>query len=172
LDGDKRAWVSLVRRHEQSVYNYALRMTGRREDALDLMQEVFVAVYRNLHSFRGESGFKHWLFRIAHFRAIDFFRSRQRWQELDQDGLHGDGAVDALPGSCDPEQEANRSIRQRRLSEALAHLPLAQRQVVELKFFEQFTFEQIAEQSGVSDNTVKSRLYAALNKLKDLIDLN
>ena len=83
LRGQKRAWLHLVKRFESPVYNYALRMTGNADDAMDLMQEVFVSVFRNLSSYRGEGSFKGWLFKIAHYRCIEFYRRKRPNQGLD-----------------------------------------------------------------------------------------
>lgn len=68
LLGKKSAWIKLVKRYEKQIFNYAYRMVNNRDDAFDLMQDIFVAVYRSLSTFKGESQFKSWLFRIAHYR--------------------------------------------------------------------------------------------------------
>ncbi len=70
LKGNKSAWVALVKRYEKGLYNYALRMVNNQADAMDLMQYVFVAVFRNLQTFRGDSPFKGWLFKVAHHAFI------------------------------------------------------------------------------------------------------
>src|SRR5690554_1181016 len=74
LAGSTEAWEQLVRKYERRVYNYGLRLTGNRADALDLMQEVFIGVYRSLKTFRGEAQFTSWLFSIAHNKAVDMNR--------------------------------------------------------------------------------------------------
>ena len=83
LKGKKSAWITLVKRYEKNLYNYALRMVSNPDDAMDLMQDVFVAVFRNLASFRGESPFKGWMFKIAHYRCIEFYRKKKPTQSLD-----------------------------------------------------------------------------------------
>ena len=80
LQGNTQAWVNLLKRYEKTLYNYGIRMTGKREDALDLMQEVFISVYRNLASYHNEGSFKSWLFRIAHYRCIEFYRRKKPMQ--------------------------------------------------------------------------------------------
>lgn len=158
LAGSDGAWTKLVGRYERRVYNYALRMIGHPDDALDLMQEVFVGVLRNLPGYRGDGAFAAWLFRIAAYRCTDHLRSRRIAVSLDEMGWDGadGGAVDtALP------TDANQLI-----AKAMAALPTEQRHVVELKFFQEFTFDDIAGQLGISPNTAKTRLYGALRKLR------
>jgi RNA polymerase sigma-70 factor (ECF subfamily) len=159
LKGSNSAWTSLVKRYEKRVYNYALRMVGHPDDALDLMQEVFMGVYRNLPGYRGDGAFPAWLFRIANFRCTDYLRRRRFFDEYDDN-------LDTAPGDVEPEQRALATHANQQIVAALSRLPLEQRQVVELKFFQQFTFDDIGEQLGISPNTAKTRLYTALRKLK------
>ncbi len=76
LDGSQKSWVKLVKRYENLVYNYCLRMSRSNADAMDLMQEVFLAVYRNLPSYQGQSQFKGWLMRVTSNKTIDYLRHR------------------------------------------------------------------------------------------------
>jgi RNA polymerase sigma-70 factor (ECF subfamily) len=157
--GSNGAWYKLVKRYEKRVYNYALRMVGHPDDASDLMQEVFLGVHRNLGSFRGDGPFPAWLFRIASFRCTDYLRRRRYHDEYDEKL----GLMDSAAG---PEEQTLTTHANHQISAALACLPNDQRQVVELKFFQHFTFEDIAGQLGISPNTAKTRLYSALRKLK------
>ena len=157
--GSNSAWHKLVKRYEKRVYNYALRMVGHPDDAFDLMQEVFVGVHRNLSSFRGDGPFPAWLFRIASFRCTDYLRRRRHHDEYDEKM----GFMSQEPG---PEEQAFSTHANQQIADALNTLPAEQRQVVELKFFQHFTFEDIAGQLGISPNTAKTRLYSALRKLQ------
>ncbi|MEM7099534.1 MAG: sigma-70 family RNA polymerase sigma factor [Pseudomonadota bacterium] len=157
--GSNSAWHKLVKRYEKRVYNYALRMVGHPDDAFDLMQEVFVGVHRNLAGFRGDGAFPAWLFRIASFRCTDYLRRRRFHEEYDDEQNFADT-------TDNPEQSALTTFANQHITAALADLPHDQRQVVELKFFQHFTFEDIAAQLDISPNTAKTRLYSALRKLK------
>ena len=157
--GSNSAWNKLIKRYEKRVYNYALRMVSHPDDAFDLMQEVFVGVHRNLGSFRGDAPFPAWLFRIASFRCTDYLRRRKFHDEVDEER----GFLYAEAG---PEEQTFTTHANQKISAALGTLPDEQRQVVELKFFQHFTFEDIAGQLGISANTAKTRLYSALRKLK------
>jgi RNA polymerase sigma-70 factor (ECF subfamily) len=165
LHGNKQAWLNLLKRYEKQIYHYGMRMTGKNEDALDLMQEVFISVFRNLSTYRNEGSFKSWMFRIAHFRCIEFYRRKKPMQGLD----------DTPEVECDAMSAADRihtHQENKQLISAMQQLPLAQKAIVELKFFGQFTFDEIAEQTGISANTAKSRLYGALEKLKTLMEVD
>lgn len=164
LHGNKRAWMTLIRRYETSVFNYGVRMTGNKDDAMDLMQEVFVSVFRNLANYRAEGSFRGWLFKIAHYRCIEFYRRKRPNQGLDD-------IPEISSEQLGPQQRAQLTQQNQQLVGAMQSLPLAQKAVVELKFFGQFTFEEIAEQLGISTNTAKSRLYSALQKLKRLMEV-
>lgn len=157
--GNKRAWLKLVKQHESRVYNHCLRMLSNPDDAMDLMQEVFISVYKSLPSFRGESSFNTWIFQIVHRRSVEYYRRRKYYQSLDE----------VPEQACEhSELESNQlvQVQHQQLKTMLNNLPWEQRLVVELKFFQHCTFEEISEQLDISTNTVKSRLYSALGKLK------
>lgn len=166
LKGKKSAWVSLVKRHEKGIYNYALRMVNNRDDAMDLMQDVFVAVFRNLASFRKDSPFKGWLYKIAHYRCIEFYRRKKPTQSLDDTP-----EIEEQEDHECPEHVAVSGQQAVNIHKALTILPINQKLVVELKFFQHCTFDEIAEQLGISVNTAKSRLYSALGKLKGILEV-
>ncbi len=159
ISGSESAWSTLVKRHEKRLYNHALRIVGHPDDAMDLLQDTFVSVYRNLSSFRGDSAFTSWMFRIATFRCVDHLR-RKKYNTEEFDELTHPG------GDADPLAQLQTAKNNKEILTALQSLPFDQRQVVELKFFQHFTFEEIAGQLGVSSNTVKTRLYTALRRMR------
>jgi len=164
LQGNRSAWMKLVKRYETAIYNYGVRMTSNREDALDLMQEIFTSVFRNLSTYRAEGTFKAWLFRIASYRCVEFYRRKKPMQGLDD-------VPEMECESSKPDESLFLNRDSEQLIKAMSQLPLAQKAVIELKFFGQFTFEEIAEQLNLSSNTVKSRMYSALTKLKTLLEV-
>ena len=166
LKGKKSAWVTLVKRYEKNLYNYALRMVSNPDDAMDLMQDVFMAVFRNLATFRGDSPFKGWMFKIAHYRCIEFYRRKKPTQSLDDVPEQDEQTSDVCP-----EAQLFSGQQASMLNSAVKLLPINQKLVVELKFFQHCTFDDIAQQLGISVNTVKSRLYSALDKLKVHLEL-
>jgi RNA polymerase sigma-70 factor (ECF subfamily) len=166
LKGNKKAWFELLTRHETAIYNYAIRMTGSSADAKDLMQEIFLSVFNGLQNFNRTGSFKAWLFKIAHYRCMDYFRRKQPNVSFDEvpELLQQDYAFS-------PESDMQTRQSKQDIHRAMQLLPINQRLVVELKFFSQFTFEEIADQLGISSNTVKTRLYAALGKLKSGLEV-
>ena len=169
LYGSALAWEKLVRRYESKIYNHGLRLMGNSSDAMDLMQEVFLGVYRNLHRFRGDAKFSSWIFRIAHNKAIDINRRKRltttQIRTSDQEEL---AFLDLVPGetNIEPDNMVSEQQRNRQVISMLAKLPLEQRLVVELKMFQSQTFEEIANLQDISVNTAKTRFYTALKKLK------
>jgi RNA polymerase sigma-70 factor (ECF subfamily) len=172
VKGSKQAWIDLVARYESRIYNQALRLTGNRADALDLMQEVFIGIYKNLHRFRGESKFSSWVFRIVHNKSIDLAR---RWrppvenkpsEEIDQ--------LARLPAvaSDEPDEQLAQEQMNAQVQVLLGQLPIEQRLIIELKLFQSQTFEEIGLAQDISENTAKTRFYSALKKLKDLLEKN
>lgn len=162
--GKADAFDKLIRRYEGRIYNFALRMTGNREDAMDLMQNIFLSTYRGLSSFRGESAFSSWIFAIASRRATDFYRRRKFSEEYDEQTA----AEESLQQERSPFGDVLRQQRNKQLMQAMAQLPVEQRLVLELKFFQDMTFDEMSAQLGVSSNTLKSRLYGALRKIKNM----
>ena len=169
LNGSALAWEKLVRRYESKIYNHGLRLMGNSSDAMDLMQDVFLGVYRNLHRFRGDAKFSSWIFRIAHNKAIDINRRKRltttQIRTSDQEEL---AFLDLVPGetNIEPDNMVSEQQRNRQVISMLAKLPLEQRLVVELKMFQSQTFEEIANLQDKSVNTAKTRFYTALKKLK------
>jgi RNA polymerase sigma-70 factor (ECF subfamily) len=171
LAGSEQAWESLVLRYETRIYNQALRLSGNPADALDLVQEVFLAVFRNLPRFRGESKFSSWVFRIVHNKSVDRVRRWQpRIQQARSESEESEEVEANWPAASEHEPDTQFAQQQLNygLQALLAELPLEQRLVIELKIFQSLTFEEIAMLQQVSDNTVKTRFYAALKRLQTL----
>ena len=175
LNGSLRAWEKLVRRYERKIYNQGLRLMGNSSDAMDLMQEVFLGVYRNLHRFRGDAKFSSWIFRIAYNKAMDMNRRKKliitQTRVSDEDELD---ILETIPGrsSYEAEKILNDYQRNKQIISMLADLPIEQRLIVELKVFQSLTFEDIAEIHEISVNTVKTRFYSAIKKLRVVSESN
>lgn len=166
--GDKRAWLTIVKQYEKPIYHSCLRMLSNPDDALEIMQESFMSIYRSLDKYRFESSFKTWAIAITNRRCVEFYRARKVLDEQQQEMLIAESKTPEPADFMVFMAEQNKQVLT-----LLNDLPWVQKEVVELKFFQHFTFEQIAEQLGVSTNTVKSRLYSALSKLRqDLEVLN
>nr|WP_285895596.1 sigma-70 family RNA polymerase sigma factor [Rheinheimera oceanensis] len=149
----------MVNRHQSALFYFGLRLLGSREDANDLLQDVLMVLCRNLGQYRGDSSFKSWLFGIANYRAMDMLR-RRKYSDNDDELAEMPADHPGLPEQLASDQQ------QKQVQQQLRSLPAEQRLVLELKFYQQFTFDEIASQLAISSNTVKSRFYAALDKLR------
>ena len=169
--GDLKSFDQLVRRYERSVYNTAYRLSNSHDDASDIAQEAFVRAWNNLKSFRGDSAFSTWLYRIVTNVFLDD-RKRKRArphisldQELELDESHVTRQYeDPNPGPVEMmEGEERRAI----LAKAIASLPEAQRVMVVMYHSQGLAYEEIAEITSLPMGTVKSRLNRARLALRD-----
>jgi len=174
LNGSAYAWEKLVKRYETQIFNYSVRLTGNSSDAMDLMQEVFLGVYRNLHRFRGDAKFSSWIFRIAHNKAVDMNRRRRLLSNQLRMNDDEFDILDILSGDTgnEPDEKLGTQQQNGKITRMLARLSLEQRLVVEFKVFQSLTFDEIAVIQDISANTVKTRFYAALKKLKAVSEEN
>ncbi len=175
LNGSAYAWEKLVKRYEGKMYNYGLRLTGNATDAMDLMQEVFLGVYRNLHRFRGDAKFSSWIFRIAHNKAVDMNR-RKRLMTIQSKSVDKDEGdiFDSIASEAgyEPDVKAIEQQQNKQITKMLGELPIEQRLIVELKIFQSQTFEEISDMQDISINTAKTRFYTALKKLRVVSEEN
>ncbi len=168
--GDESACADLVAGHERMVYQLALHLLGDRDEALDLSQEVFLRVFRTIHSFRGQSALRTWIYRIV----INQVRNRQRWWRrrhrgeqvsLDQHLLeHGD--LRQWADVASPDRVFARKELAGQLWTALGDLPFEQRTVIVLREIDGLSYDEIAYSLGVAVGTVKSRLTRARQALR------
>ncbi len=170
---EESAFEVLLARYRKPLFGFLFRYLGRPDKAEDVFQDVFYEVVRARKSFRPDSKFSYWLFRIARNRAVDRLRRNgfREMESLDQglysDGEEGESRVSRVVGNdLDPEESASQSELEDCLQECLAGLPPEQREVFWLKEQSGLTFAEIAEMTGVSQNTVKSRLRYALEKIR------
>jgi RNA polymerase sigma-70 factor (ECF subfamily) len=159
--GSVESYNLLVSRWEKRIYNYLLRTTANREDALDLTQDVFLKAYQNLRKLDDPARFAPWLYRIAHNEAYSMFRKRR--PETDIDELEPESVETSITvgGSSVFPIELSLSV-----AGALARLSSEQREAVVLKIYQGFKFEEMSEILACPVSTVKSRLYTALELLK------
>jgi RNA polymerase sigma-70 factor, ECF subfamily len=154
LSGDRAAFAALVERHERRVYNLALRMTGREEDARDAAQDAFLTVLRKLSSFRGEAAFTTWLHRVTVNACYDLLRKRQRAPLLER----GEDDLPALEPPPAPDH-ADASSLSMDVQRALLQVPEDFRAVMILHDVHDLRQEEVAAIVGVPIGTVKSRLH-------------
>lgn len=176
-DGDATAFEPLYRRHRDGVYRYLLRGCSRPELAGELFQEVWIGVVRARADWQPRARFATWLYRIAHNRLIDAWRSAPPGQvPLPEEGDDdGEGGAASLPPALwapqreRPEEQQLSGERGLRLRRALAALPDEQREAFLLHEESGMTLDEIAAASGVGRETIKSRLRYALGKLREAL---
>jgi RNA polymerase sigma-70 factor (ECF subfamily) len=166
--GDRAAFDELVVRHEDRVYNMALRMLGQPDDALDLAQEVFLAAYRALDGFEAKAAFSTWLYRVTVNRCRDELRRRATVKHTRPRPL----SVDADPPDPPAHGASPADLAVARESEALvaaaiAELPEEAREALVLRDVEGLAYEEIASVLDVPVGTVRSRLNRARTLLRD-----
>jgi RNA polymerase sigma-70 factor (ECF subfamily) len=165
--GDSLAFNRLVLKWEKSIYNLTMRMLRDPEEAAEATQEVFLSAYKNIRRFRQDARFSTWLYRIAANHCVSRLRRRPQgiYMSLD-DEKQASSARRILPVKDSHEGELLKRESRNQVLLALEHLSPEQKVVVELKFFQELTFEQIAEATQLPMSTVKTRLYAGLETLK------
>ena len=159
--GGVEAFNLLVSRWEKRVYNYLLRITRNREDALDLTQDVFLKAYQNLRKLDDPGRFAPWLYRIAHNEAYSMFRKRRPETDVEEVQPEASETGITVGGSAVFPIELSLAV-----ASALRRLSPEQRESVVLKIYQGFKFEEMAEILSCPVSTIKSRLYTALELLK------
>jgi len=168
LGGDANAFEELVLKYEKTVYNLALRMVGDRDDAFDMTQEAFIKAYGSLSSFRGDSKFSVWIYRIATNVCLDFLRSKSRKQQVSltvSDDDDEDAQLDIPDPSSTPEQQLIKKISMQSVEEGLKTLPDKQRQILVMRELGGMSYAEIGKVLSLEEGTVKSRIFRARKRL-------
>ena len=168
LKGDVNAFEKLVLEYEKSVYNRALRMTGNSEDASDMTQEAFIKAYNSLQSFRGDSKFSVWLYRIATNVCLDFLRSKSRKPTVSlsvEDNEGEEVQLDVADESQSPELLLDRQMTRESVRRGLETLSPEYRQILLLREIQGLSYDEISQTLGLEVGTVKSRIFRARKKL-------
>jgi len=165
--GDVVSFNRLVLKWERPIYNLALRILRDADEAAEATQEVFLLAFKGIRRFRLDAQFSTWLYRIAANHCTSRLRKRPPGVHLSLDGSEEGSAVGQTLAALDcPERDFFRQETDHRVHNALEHLQPEQRIIVELKFFQELTFEEIALIVEAPLSTVKSRLYHGLEILK------
>lgn len=162
-DGDRAAFAALVRRYQRPIYNAAYRVLGREEDASDITQSVFLKVAERLDQYDAKYKFFSWIYRIAVNESLNQLRDNGREEPLEDEDEH--------PGaeSADPAWKANQAQVSERIQKALMSMRVSDRMVLTLRHFGECSYEEIAEIMGLEEKTVKSRLFEARARLRELL---
>lgn len=167
LDGNINDFEQLVTAYEKNVYNLALRMVGDPDDAADITQETFIKAYRALGSFRGDSKFSSWIYRIASNVCLDFLRSRSRRAQvpLSFENEDAEGEVELPDMSQNPEEVLMKKLSMEAVRRGMEKLPPKQRQILVLRELCGLSYAELAQTLSVEEGTVKSRIFRARKRL-------
>jgi RNA polymerase sigma-70 factor (ECF subfamily) len=161
--GDKLALQALFARHNVAVYRFVLRHVKDEALAEDLVNEVFVDVWKNAGKFEGNSQVSTWILAIARFKALSSLRRRK-------DASLDDVEAAAIPDSSDnPEITLQKKDRVAILRECMSHLSGDHREIIDLVYYHEKSVEEVAEIVGVPKNTVKTRMFYARKRMSELL---
>ena len=161
--GESQAFEDVYKATSSFVYNVALRVVNNREDAREVTQEVFLIIYDKLKSFRFESSFKTWVYRITANYAINFAKKYSRMKTVPYDEALGEGA-----STSEVEAHMDQEHQSRLIENLLGEINPDQRACVVLRNIEGLSYQEIAKALNININTVRSRLKRAREKLLTL----
>jgi RNA polymerase sigma-70 factor (ECF subfamily) len=168
--GDSAAYDELIRRYQERIYATVYHMTSNHEDANDLTQETFIKAYRALNSFKGDSSFYTWIYRIAVNKTINFLKTRKNRVQMslnDVDfNVENDPDLVALVSDKTPRRDLNLTELQEKLNAAMQGLSEVHRMVVTLHDIQGLSHDEIAKIVGCNVGTVRSRLFYARQQLQ------
>lgn len=165
LKNEPGSFDTLVKDHQKLVWHIISRLVQNREDTLELSQEVFLQVYNKLGQYKGDSQLSTWIGRIAYHFAVRFLQKKGR--QLDLADVEVEGSTDESELS-QMEQRQQQQLQQQMLS-AMRQLPVLQQTLVSLYHLEELTLSEISEITDLPQGTIKSHLFRARNRLKQLL---
>ena len=174
-NGDTRAFDDLVKKYTPKLYGMVYNMTSNREDTADLLQDIFSKAYRSLTRFMGKSSFYTWIYSIAVNMTLNFLKKRGRHTKISLDdvdtGIENDpNFIEVTTAARGTLREVNIHELQKRLNEAMMKLSEEHRTVVTLYDIQGLQHAEISEIVGVSEGTVRSRLFYAHRQLQNYLE--
>jgi len=160
LAGDRSAFSELVDSYEGKLFNVAYRITGSRDDAMDVTQATFLKAYEKLHTFDLSRTFFSWIYRIAINEALNLVRRTRNTAPLD---------LETADPEKSPEESAQEGETRRFVQASLMRLQPDHRAVIVLRHLQGLSYREIAEVLGIPEKTVKSRLFSARRALRTIL---
>lgn len=174
--GEAKAISTLYQENIREVYRFIYYKVGNREDAEDVTQDVFIAAFASLKTFRGESSFRNWCYEIAKHKIADLWREKYRMPTIDIEALLGlqTSAAPALSSEEVTLLEEHDTMTIRQVASILDRLKGSYREVLEYRFLKNYSIKETAEAMGISVNNAKVLQHRALKKAaevgNDIID--
>ena len=173
-EGDTSAFDELVIKHSPKLYGLVYHMTSNHEDTSDLLQDIFAKAYRSLKRFRGKSAFYTWIYTIAVNMTLNFLKKRNRHAKMSLDDIdatiQNDRDFIELTSKSNPAKEVGIAELQRKLNEAMMRLSEDHRAVVTMFDIQGIPHAEISKILGVSEGTVRSRLFYAHRQLQSYLE--
>ena len=174
IDNDQKAYAELLERYRRAVYFLILKIVRNPEDAEDLTYVTFTKAFRNLHRYEPTHGFSTWLFKIASNSSIDFLRKKR----IDTVGISMGG--DFEPGevvldnkvvayTLNPEEKIIKDQRMKMIQEVVKHLDVDFENVIRLRFFKEYSYDEIATELNLPLGTVKVQIHRAKKLLYSIL---
>ncbi|MDB2656774.1 sigma-70 family RNA polymerase sigma factor [Crocinitomicaceae bacterium] len=176
IDGDQSAYATLMDRYRESIYFMMLKMVKNTDDADDLTIEAFGKAFRRLEQYSPSYAFSTWLFKIASNNCIDFIRKKRIKVTSMDSGIQTDDGerikIDAKSNTRDPEETMEHKQKVIMMREVVAKLKPRYRILVEKRYFEELSYEEISEELNLPLGTVKAQLFRARDFLANMMEKN
>jgi RNA polymerase sigma-70 factor (ECF subfamily) len=169
--GDEKAFAGLMNRYKDSIYFMLLKMVNNPSDADDLTIEAFGKAFKNIHLYTPNYAFSTWLFRIATNNCIDFIRKKKSTPTaIDQSQNEHDSPASNLQSNTpDPEEELIKQQKIEHLKDVVSQLKPQYRKLIELRFFREYSYEEIANELDIPLGTVKAQIFRAKELLYNIL---
>ncbi|HET6244042.1 MAG: sigma-70 family RNA polymerase sigma factor [Bacteroidetes bacterium] len=173
-NGDQKAYAELMMRYRDSIYFMLLKMVNNRDDADDLTIEAFGKAFKRLGQYTPNYAFSTWLFKIASNNCIDFIRKRKNKSTFSIDKTFeneegGEMSIDLKSSMLDPEEKVIKKEKIKLMHEVVEKLKPRYRELVELRYFQEYSYEEIADKLDIPLGTVKAQLFRAREFLYNIM---
>ncbi len=171
-DGDQKAYAELMQRYKDSIFFMVLKMVNNKDDAMDITVTAFAKAFENLEKYRPDYAFSTWLFRIATNGSIDFIR-KKKIATTSIDGMTFDDGKEKVfeikSDTLNPEEHSIKKQQTEQLKEVIEKLPSRYRTLIILRYFDELSYEEIAEQLDLPLGTVKAQLFRGRDLLSKVL---
>lgn len=167
INGDIQAFSVLVDRYKHMIFTLAFKIVKNREEAEEVSQDVFVKIYQALHTFKNDSKFSTWAYKIAYYRSLDYLKKRGRSVNANSVDISTVYDLASVENTLDG-LEANE--RKTAIKNAIAELPEDAAVIITLHYFEELSLKEISEVMGIATNTAKVRLFRSRKRLAEILE--
>jgi RNA polymerase sigma-70 factor (ECF subfamily) len=175
VNGDQKAYAELMERYRDAIYFMLLKMVNNKSDAEDLTIEAFGKAFKSIQQYTPNYAFSTWLFKIATNNCIDFIRKRKAnivsidQPSQDVDGVSSSPATNLLSGGLDPEETLIKEQNIILVKTVVSKLKPRYRKLIELRYFKEYSYEEIADELSLPLGTVKAQLFRARELLYNIL---